>query len=139
MGDDYTPYYARRGDVIELEQPAKFGPKTSLVEMPISWSLDDFPVFEYLRQQNVLQAGLMNAGLVLENWFDDFAYMRDHYDWGVRTYTFHPHVIGRGHRLVMLDRLIQKLREAGATFVMMEQAVAEYRIKFPNGRSERGR
>jgi hypothetical protein len=38
----------------------------------------------------------------------------------------------------MLDRLIQKLREAGATFVMMEQAVAEYRIKFPNGRSERG-
>ncbi len=65
--------------------------------------------------------------------------MRDHYDWGVLTYTFHPHVIGRGHRLIMLERLIQRLREAGATFVMMEQAVAEYRIKFPNGRSERGR
>jgi len=57
----------------------------------------------------------------------------------VLTYTFHPHVIGRGHRLIMLETLIQKLREAGATFVMMEQAVAAYRIKFPNGRSERGR
>ena len=139
MGHDYLPYQARENDVAALEEPIVFGADTRLVEMPISWSLDDFPVFEYLRQQNVLQAGLMNAGLVLENWFDDFAYMRDHYDWGVLTYTFHPHVIGRGHRLIMLERLIQKLREAGATFVMMEQAVAEYRIKFPNGRSERGR
>jgi peptidoglycan/xylan/chitin deacetylase (PgdA/CDA1 family) len=121
MGHDYLPYQARENDVAALEEPIVFGADTRLVEMPISWSLDDFPVFEYLRQQNVLQAGLMNAGLVLENWFDDFAYMRDHYDWGVLTYTFHPHVIGRGHRLIMLDRLIQKLREAGATFVMMEQ------------------
>jgi peptidoglycan/xylan/chitin deacetylase (PgdA/CDA1 family) len=139
MGHDYLPYQARENDVVALEEPIVFGADTRLVEMPISWSLDDFPVFEYLRQQHVLQAGLMNAGLVLENWFDDFAYMRDHYDWGVLTYTFHPHVIGRGHRLIMLETLIQKLREAGATFVMMEQAVAEYRIKFPNGRSERGR
>ena len=138
MGHDYLPYQARENDIVALEEPIVLGADTRLVEMPISWSLDDFPAFEYLRQQNVLQAGLMNAGLVLENWLDDFAYMRDHYDWGVLTYTFHPHVIGRGHRLIMLDRLIQKLREAGATFVMMEQAVAEYRIKFPNGRSERG-
>ena len=139
MGHDYLPYQARENDIVALEEPIVFGADTRLVEMPISWSLDDFPVFEYLRQPNVLQAGLMNAGLVLENWFDDFAYMRDHYDWGVLTYTFHPHVIGRGHRLIMLDRLIQKLREAGATFVMMEQAVAEYQKKFPSGRSERGR
>lgn len=139
MGHDYLPYQARENDIVALEEPIVFGADTRLVEMPISWSLDDFPVFEYLRQPNVLQAGLMNAGLVLENWFDDFAYMHDYYDWGVLTYTFHPHVIGRGHRLIMLDRLIQKLREAGATFVMMEQAVAEYRIKFPNERSERGR
>jgi peptidoglycan/xylan/chitin deacetylase (PgdA/CDA1 family) len=139
MGHDYLPYQARENDIAALDEPIVFAADTRLVEMPISWSLDDFPVFEYLRQQHVLQAGLMNAGLVLENWFNDFAYMRDHYDWGVLTYTFHPHVIGRGHRLIMLETLIQKLREAGATFVMMEQAVAEYRIKFPNGRSERGR
>jgi peptidoglycan-N-acetylglucosamine deacetylase len=80
----------------------------------------------------------MNTGLVLENWFDDFAYMRDRYDWGVLTYTFHPHVIGRGHRLIMLEKLIRRLHEGGARFVTMEQVVAEYRARFPNGRSERG-
>jgi len=96
-------------------------------------------VFEYMRYQNLIQPGLMNSGLVLENWFDDFAYMRDHYEWGVLTYTFHPHVIGRGHRLIMLEKLIRRLRDSGARFVTMEQAVAEYRAKFPSGRSERGR
>jgi peptidoglycan-N-acetylglucosamine deacetylase len=138
MGHDYLPYQARENDVAELEAPIRYGADSKLVEMPISWSLDDFPAFEYMRYQNLIQPGLMNAGLVLENWFGDFAYMRDHHDWGVLTYTFHPHVIGRGHRLIMLDKLIAKLREGGARFITMEQAVAEYRAKFPNGRSERG-
>jgi peptidoglycan/xylan/chitin deacetylase (PgdA/CDA1 family) len=139
MGHDYLPYQARQNDVITLEEPIVYGADSKLVEMPISWTLDDFPAFEYMRFQNVIQPGLMNAGLVLENWLDDFAYMRDHYDWGILTYTFHPHVIGRGHRMIMLEKLIHKLRDGGARFVTMEQAVAEYRVKFPNGRSERGR
>jgi peptidoglycan/xylan/chitin deacetylase (PgdA/CDA1 family) len=139
MGHDYLPYQARDGDVIKLEEPLVYGPDTALVEMPISWTLDDFPVFEYMRLQNFIQPGLMNASLVGENWLADFTYMRDHYDWGILTYTFHPHVIGRGHRMIMLEKLIEKLREGGAVFLTMEQAVAEYRAKFPRGRSERGR
>ncbi|HLK24779.1 MAG TPA: hypothetical protein VKT30_08985, partial [Caulobacteraceae bacterium] len=74
-----------------------------------------------------------------ENWLADFTYMAEHYDWGVLTYTFHPHVIGRGHRLVMLEGLIDKLKAAGARFVTMEAAVAEYRKRYPEGRSERAR
>ena len=139
MGHDYLPYQARDGDVIKLEEPLVHGPDTALVEMPISWTLDDFPVFEYMRLQNAIQPGLMNAGLVGENWLADFTYMREHYDWGILTYTFHPHVIGRGHRMIMLEKLIEKLREGGAVFLAMEQAVAAYRAKFPGGRSERGR
>ena len=139
MGHDYLPYQAREGDVIKLEEPIHYGRDTALVEMPISWTLDDYPVFEYMRLPNMIQQGLMNADLVAENWLGDFTYMREQYDWGVLTYTFHPHVIGRGHRMLMLDRLIRALRDGGATFVTMEQAVAAYRLKFPTGRSERGR
>ncbi len=139
MGHDYLPYQARDGDQAPLEAPMVFGPDTTLVEMPISWSLDDYPVFEYMRSPTGLNPGLMNAGLVLDNWFADFRYMAEHYDWGVLTYTFHPHVIGRGHRMLMLQGLIERLRAAGAVFLTMEQAVAEYRASFPDGRSERGR
>ena len=139
MGHDYLPYQARQNDVVTLEEPIVYGPDSKLVEMPISWSLDDFMVFEFYRYDSIVLPGLMNAGLVLENWLDDFRYMKSQYDWGVITYTFHPHVIGRGHRMMMLEKLIRELRKGGATFVTMEQAVAEYRKKFPKGRSERGR
>jgi peptidoglycan-N-acetylglucosamine deacetylase len=139
MGHDYLPYQAREGDIVELEEPIVFGRDTALVEMPISWTLDDFPVFEYMRSPKLSQPGLMNARLVAENWLADFTYMREHYDWGILTYTFHPHVIGRGHRMMMLERLIQDLKAGGAKFLTMEQAVAEYRKQYPQGRSERGR
>ena len=106
MGDDYTPYRARRGDVIELERPVRFGEPTRLVEMPISWTLDDYPHFEFVRTKEAVLPGLMPTGGVLQNWLDDFLYMTRTTDWGVLTYTFHPFVIGRGHRMMMLERLI---------------------------------
>lgn len=129
MGHDYLPYQARESDTIELQKPAIRGKATRLVEMPISWTLDDFPVFEYMRNPNGVQAGLMNANAVLENWVDDFVYMRENLDWGILTYTFHPHVIGRGHRMIMLERLIKKLIELGAEFQTMEEAVATYQSR----------
>ena len=33
------------------------------------------------------------------------------------TYTFHPLVTGRGHRMLFLERLIQGLGRLGAEFV----------------------
>jgi peptidoglycan/xylan/chitin deacetylase (PgdA/CDA1 family) len=128
MGHDYDCYFARQGDVAELMKPFVRGRKTPLVEMPISWSLDDFPHFEYMRLPNgSVQQGLMNATSVLDNFVDDFTYMtRVQPDFGILTYTFHPHVIGRGHRMMMLERLIQRLIEGGAAFMTMEQAMEEW-------------
>lgn len=131
MGDDYTPYRVRRGDLIELEKPAVFGAETRLVEMPISWTLDDYPHFEFLRTPTVIQQGLMNANNVLANWIDDFIYLRDNLEWGVMTYTFHPFVIGRGHRMLALEKLLRTLKDSGAIFMNMENAAAEYGKRHP--------
>jgi peptidoglycan/xylan/chitin deacetylase (PgdA/CDA1 family) len=132
MGHDYLPYFARRNDVVPADDPIQFGETTGLVEMPISWSLDDFPHFEFLRLQNQLQPGLSNARLVLENFIDDFEYMTRIVDWGVLTYTFHPYVIGRGHRMLMLERLIHALSERGARFCTMHEAAQAF-LKRNNG------
>ena len=136
MGHDYDCYFARQGDVVELMKPMVRGRETKLLEMPISWSLDDFPHFEYMRNPNgSIQAGLMNATAVLENFVDDYTYMtRVQPDFGILTYTFHPHVIGRGHRMMMLERLIQKLMEDGAEFMTMEQAMAEWMARNQSAR-----
>ena len=131
MGNDYTPYRVRQGDVIELEKPAAFGRTTKLIEMPVSWTLDDYPHFEFVRTRQWILPGLMNAGLVLENWINDFLYLQEHLEWGILNYTFHPYVIGRGHRMMALEKLLRTLTERGAQFMTMEQAAREYDRKFP--------
>ena len=127
MGDDYQPYYCRQGDKIELLKPARFGKETKLVEMPIQWCADDSPHFEFVRTATTIRQGLMNANAVLENWVDDYLYMKQTTDWGVMTYTCHPFIIGRGHRIMMLERLIRKCADNGAVFMAMEDAVAEFK------------
>ena len=131
MGDDYTPYRVRQGDVIELLKPAVFGRTTRLIEMPISWSLDDYPHFEYVRMGTAIAPGLMNANDVLGNWIDDFLYMKRELDWGIITYTCHPFVIGRGHRMLMLERLIERLGSEGAEFMPMEEAAGLFAARAP--------
>jgi peptidoglycan/xylan/chitin deacetylase (PgdA/CDA1 family) len=132
MGDDYTPYAVRKGDRIELEQPAVFGEATRLIEMPISWTLDDYPHFEFLRTPTSVLPGNMNANGVLQNWIDDFLYLKRNLEWGVITYTFHPFVIGRGHRMIALEKLIAKLEDEGAVFMTVEDAAAEYLARARN-------
>jgi len=131
MGNDYTPYRVRNGDIITMEKPAVFGPATRLIEMPISWSLDDYPHFEFIRTPNWILPGNMNANHVLDNWINDFVYLRDRLDWGIITYTFHPFVIGRGHRMLVLEKLIQALKDGGAVFTTLENAAAEYERRTP--------
>lgn len=129
MGHDYLPYFARRGDVIEAEAATRFGSATELIEMPVSWALDDYPHFEFVRTPETILPGLMNARGVLENWIDEFSYMKREYRWGVLTYTFHPFVIGRGHRMLILERLIEHLRDEGGEFVTMVEATRRWRAE----------
>lgn len=131
MADDYTPYYARQGDVIELERAAQFGERSALVEMPIHWSTDDSPHFEFVRTEQSLRQGLQNARSVEENWIQDFLYMRKSVEWGVLTYTCHPFIIGRGHRIMMLERLIERMKAEGAVFQRIDVTVDEFRQHSP--------
>ena len=94
--------------------------------MPIAWSTDDYPHFEFLRTSSTILQGMMNANDVLSNWIDDFLYMKHCTDWGVMTYTMHPFVIGRGHRMLMLERLIERLVGEGGQFMTMLDAAQAF-------------
>jgi hypothetical protein len=125
MGSDYLPYRPRRGDVAKLGETYQFGEETTLIEMPISWSLDDYPHFEFVRTGSTILPGLQPARAVMESWFDEFRYMSKSVEWGVLTYTMHPFVIGRGYRMLVLEELIDRLCNAGAVFMTMEDAALE--------------
>jgi peptidoglycan/xylan/chitin deacetylase (PgdA/CDA1 family) len=129
MGSDYAPYHARRGDVGRLGEPFHFGEETALIEMPISWSLDDFPHFEFLRTPSSIMPGLQSARAVMQNWLDEFIYMKRTVDWGVLTYTMHPYVIGRGYRMLALEDMVDRLHNEGAVFMTMEEATQEAELR----------
>ena len=130
MGADYWPYRARRGDVAQLGVAYRFGEETTLIEMPISWSLDDFPHFEFMRTPQSVLPGLQSARNVMNNWRDEFHYMKKSVDWGILTYTMHPYVIGRGHRMLALETFVDAIGRDGAVFMTMEDAAEEARQRF---------
>lgn len=110
MAQDFEPYWCRQDDKFDPEGPYRFGPLAPLVELPVSWELDDFPMFEYVSLPQKLYPGLRPAEHVWSVWAGDFAYMREYVPAGVFTLTMHPQVIGRGHRMLFLERFLEHLR-----------------------------
>ena len=104
MGDDFTPYYLRADDRHSLDGPYQFGRNIDVVELPVTWGLDDFPYFEFVDGDS---AGLSAPSAVEEIWRGDFDFARENIPGGIFNLTLHPQVIGRGHRLAMLERLIR--------------------------------
>lgn len=128
MGSDFEPYWCRLGDVASLDEPFKFGTPVDLVEMPVSWHLDDFLQFEFAVMGGaVLQGGQSPRG-VLESWKAEFDYLNDRIGAGIFIPTMHPQVIGRGHRLTVLEGLIEHvLSTPGARFTTVSDYASEWR------------
>lgn len=132
MGQDFTPYWCRTGDVIHKDGPYEFGPTTDLVEMPVSWILDDWPHFEYLQIGSRVSPGLSAPSKVEEIWRGEFDYLYQEVPGGVFTLTMHPQVIGRGHRMLMLERLIGYFQgHTDVQFTTLSNAAGNFRGMHP--------
>ena len=109
MADDVRLHRVRRGDVHDARAGSRLGPPGPLVEVPVSWALDDWPHFE----PGARGVGPMSApSKVEEIWTGELRYAWEREPGGLLTITMHPEAIGRGHRLLMLERFIA--RGAGA-------------------------
>ena len=113
--------------------PTTSGEFVDLVEMPFSWSLDDFPFFEYTSSRHGISPGLADPGRVYDVWAGDFDYLYGKMGKGVFILTMHPQVIGRGHRMLMLERFIRYLKSHdGVTFSTMGDFVQRWRAAHPS-------
>jgi peptidoglycan/xylan/chitin deacetylase (PgdA/CDA1 family) len=124
FADDFHPYHPRLGDRVGIEEPLQPGQETSLWEFPVDFSLDDWPHFTF--NFTPLRVGLSAPSKVLEIWAGDFDYMIKHEQDGVFTLTLHPQVIGRGHRMMLLEQFIQHvLSKNVARFARMGDVAKE--------------
>jgi peptidoglycan/xylan/chitin deacetylase (PgdA/CDA1 family) len=114
MTDDYRPFRPRIGDRVARGEPLQRGREAGFWELPLSFELDDWVHFQF--NFDPYRKGGATPSDVLEIWQGEFDWMQQHVDGGILTVTMHPQVIGRGHRIAMLDRFVHHCLDAGARF-----------------------
>ena len=106
MADDYQTYRVRLDDLHSVRDGSSFGTESALLEVPVYWTLDDWPLFE----PGPGRDGLSSPSKVLEIWTAELRYAHEHAPGGLLTITMHPECIGRGHRMAMLEAFIAEAR-----------------------------
>src|ERR671919_469467 len=114
MTDDYRPFRPRIGDRVARGERLERGREAGFWELPLSFELDDWVHFQF--NFDPYRKGGATPSDVLEIWQGEFDWMNEHVDGGILTVTMHPQVIGRGHRVAMLDRFVRHCLDAGARF-----------------------
>lgn len=123
MSDDYRLFRVRHGDQHSIVDGTAFGAEGSLIEVPIYWGLDDWPLFE----PGPGRDGLSAPSRVLEIWTGELHYAYDHAPGGLLTVTMHPECIGRGHRMRMLEQFIAAARTLdGVVFERLDTYVGHW-------------
>jgi peptidoglycan/xylan/chitin deacetylase (PgdA/CDA1 family) len=123
MADDHRLYRVRHGDHHSLEDGSHWGDESALIEVPIHWTLDDWPYFE----PGAGRVGLTAPSRVLEIWLGELRYAHAHAPGGLLTLTMHPECIGRGHRMAMLETFIAEARALdGVVFERLDRFVARW-------------
>jgi peptidoglycan/xylan/chitin deacetylase (PgdA/CDA1 family) len=117
MTDDYRPFHPRIGDEVARGVPLVRGRESTVWELPLCFELDDWVHFQF--NFDPYRKGGATPGQVLEIWQAELDWMDANVDGGILTLTMHPQVIGRGHRIAMLGRFVERAREQGVRFGRM--------------------
>lgn len=125
VGDQWTP--------IDYSQPAATwmkplvrGRETRLIEIPVSWYLDDLPPMMFIKKAPNSH-GFMNPRDIEELWREQFDWVYRECEEAVFTLCLHPDVAGRPQVLLMLERLLgHMLRHPGVEFRTLEAIADDY-------------
>jgi peptidoglycan/xylan/chitin deacetylase (PgdA/CDA1 family) len=84
------------------------GKPSGVIELPVSWTLDDAPHF--LLSLTTPGRVVQNARQILEMWIDEFDGLVADGEPRVCVLTMHPQIIGRPSRVLMLENFIKHVR-----------------------------
>ncbi|MGA8478066.1 MAG: polysaccharide deacetylase [Chthoniobacterales bacterium] len=141
MHNDFRPYYVRVGDTwtkIDYSKhpdawmkPLVRGKETDLIEIPASWYLDDLPPMMFIKKAPNSH-GFVNPRHLEESWRDQFDWVYRENDYAVFTMTIHPDVSGRPQVLLILERLIEHIKEhEGTKFLTFDELADDFKRRFP--------
>ncbi|MFQ5705253.1 MAG: polysaccharide deacetylase [Gemmatimonadales bacterium] len=94
------------------------GEPTGLVELPVEWILDDAPL------TNPLGTRYSSPRDVLQVYIDEFD--KAYEEGTMFLLTMHPHYVGHRSRIVILEKLIDHIRQKGDVWFGTHRDAAEY-------------
>ncbi|MFS8097885.1 polysaccharide deacetylase [Lentzea alba] len=106
MGREFEPYHPRPVEV-RYEQASTFGEPSRILEIPVSWFLDDLIAVEYLPG---VSAGMGDHRAMFQRFRDVFTYAYQRVPGAVYTLTVHPQSIGRAHHIAAFEELLTHMR-----------------------------
>ena len=121
MGNDLHPYYPRPVTP-HSDRANEFGEPSKILELPVSWFLDDFPQTEYMTGG---QEGQRPAQDIYDRWASIFDYACT-LEGACYILTTHPQTIGRAHMIQMYEQLINYMAERGAWFATAAEIGASF-------------
>ncbi len=98
------------------------GEETGLIELPVEWILDDWPLFQISWPSQ--HVSIRNADDVYSIWKDEFdgAYEEG----SMYILTMHPQVIGHRYRMKMLDKLVTYMKSKPGVWFATHEQIALY-------------
>jgi peptidoglycan/xylan/chitin deacetylase (PgdA/CDA1 family) len=141
MHRDFSCYRLRVGDswtAVDYSQPAKSwmkplvrGRETRLIEIPVSWYLDDLPPMMFIKK-SPNSHGFMNPRDIEELWREQFDWVYSEMEEAVFSICLHPDVAGRPQVLRMLSRLIEYMAgHQSVEFLTLEEIARAYDSTHP--------
>ena len=89
-----------------------------MLELPVSWYLDDFPELENHSGSPHMQS----TDVLLQRWADSFDFAYERCPGGMLALTLHPQTIGRAQNLLMLERFLDHVASRpGVWFASLSQ------------------
>ena len=112
--------FAYSSNFMDADQPYVHDGTGGLVELPVSWVLDDAPYFWF--DEDSWNKKIHSAADVEAIWKEEFEAIRD--KGGYFGLTMHPQIIGRPARLAMLDRFVGWMKDQDGTRFVTGAALA---------------
>lgn len=105
MGRDLQAYRPQRW-AIDWENGNTPGKASHVIELPVSWYLDDFPPQACVTG---VQAGQQDTRTMLDRWRDIFDYGYERVEGAAFISCVHPQIIGQPHNMLWYEKLIEHM------------------------------
>jgi len=136
MAEEFHPYWLRKGDrwykidytkdADSWMKPYEFGKEVRIVEIPVSWYLDDLPPMMFIKHPNY-NYGYTSPKDMYEIYKAHFDYLYNVELQGCLCLTIHPDVSSRPHVLPILDKFIRYVkRHDDAKFLTMKKIAEDF-------------